>query len=318
MLRCIRRFFDERGYLEVETPVLSQDVVVDAWIDPLALHDSDAVRFLQTSPEALMKRLLAEGSGSVYQIAHVFRQGETGRLHNTEFTMVEWYGVRTTMEDQMELVEALVRSVCQLIRQEVTPKTTTASPGGLDSAPFLRSSYEAAFERGLGARVLELSTDELVALAARHGVAVPESVQEPDKDDILNVLLSALVEPQLGISHPEYLHHYPISQAALAEADAVDPRTALRFELYIDGIELCNGYQELTDPIELHRRDTEQNRIRKQDDRLQLPGAPRLSAAMQHGLPECSGVALGFDRLAMVALGLKDIRQVLPFPSDIA
>lgn len=315
VLWAIRNFFRQRGYLEVETPLLSHDIVVDAHLEPFRVidHNSGSIRYLQTSPEAGMKRLLAAGSGSIFQVTRSFRQGELGQRHNPEFTMLEWYGVGTTWQDQMQLTEDLVRCAVSQIENCEPP---------ISERPFARTHYEAAFAAALGeplsGSILDQPIDTLRQLAMQHtgmGAAVHEI---HDADDLLNLLLAECVEPQLGRSHPEFLYAYPLSQAALAEQNPADERTACRFELYLDGLELCNGYQELTDAQELSRRDRLQNCSRQQHGVAALPGAPLLTSAMQFGLPPCSGVALGFDRLIMSLTGHRNIRDVMPFPAERA
>ena len=302
---AVRQFFDQLGYVEVETPLLSGDTVVDAYIDPIAAATTPP-RFLQTSPEAAMKRLLSAGMNSCYQITKAFRAGETGRLHNPEFTIIEWYGLGTTWEQQIQLTERLVRSVRQALHDSI--------PTDCFSQPFSRVTYQSAFERIGITGVLDKSAAQLGQLVLDR---LPEYSSDnlPDnRDDLLNMLLSDLVEPELGIGTAEFLTSYPLSQAALAEVNHDDPRTACRFELYHEGIELCNGYHELVDPAELRMREQQQNNLRS----VTLPGAGRLSAAMKSGLPACAGVALGFDRLMMCLLGAEHIREVIAFPFERA
>lgn len=315
MLWAIRNFFRQRGYLEVETPLLSHDIVVDAHLEPFRVfeHDASSTRYLQTSPEAGMKRLLAAGSGSIFQITRSFRQGELGPRHNPEFTMLEWYGVDTTWHDQMQLTEDLVRCAAAQIKNREPPFWERL---------FARTSYEAAFAAALGERlsgsILNQSINTLRQLVVQHTGMGAAANEIHDADDLLNLLLAECVEPQLGRRHPEFLCAYPLSQAALAEQNPADARTACRFELYLDGLELCNGYQELTDAQELSRRDVLQNFSRQQHGVATLPGAPLLTRAMQFGLPPCSGVALGFDRLIMSLTGHRNIREVMPFPAERA
>lgn len=314
MLRAARQFFDARGYLEVETPLLSRDVVVDAHLHPFVVPTDSGPRYLQTSPEAGMKRLLAAGTGSIYQITRSFRRGEFGEQHNPEFTMIEWYGTGSDHHQQMQLTEQLVRT-CLDAAAGLTgrPHPALAAP-----EPFGRISYDEAFERALGQRVVGCAADVLQALAVRSGTPLPESLDVQETDDLLNLLLAIHVEPTLGRQHPEFLYDYPATQAALARLSPRDGRLAERFELYIQGVELCNGYHELTDPEELRARDQLQNQRRRQQQAAELPGAARMLQAMHFGLPNCSGVALGFDRLVMLALQTTAIADVLPFPFDRA
>jgi lysyl-tRNA synthetase class 2 len=319
MLDAVRACFRNRGYLEVETPLLSSDIVLDAHLNPFVVDTDSGKRFLQTSPEAGMKRLLAAGCGSIFQITRSFRSGEFGIMHNPEFTMIEWYGVGTTHEDQMDVTEDLVRSCLQAAR-DVHGQSGTFS---LNSSRFNRIRYDDAFLRHAGRRVLGSSVDQLRELAVSLGVVPPGPTSVPgeareDVDDLLNLILAVRVEPALGAAHPEFLTHYPASQAALARLSPDVPGTAERFELYIQGVEVCNGYHELTASGELQQRDSVQQKKRKEHHHPLLPGAPLMQSAMQSGLPDCAGVALGFDRLVMLALQEKSIAAVIPFPFDRA
>lgn len=320
VLRSIRQFFWDRDYLEVETPCLSRDIVLDAWLEPFAINVRGDQWFLQTSPEAHMKRLLAADVGSIFQISRVFRQYERGNHHNSEFTMIEWYGVGSNWMEQLEVTETLVR-------------TATAAAAGVTGRnvaeqwsreKFQQTPYAAAFQLAFGVDVFECSGRQLMDAARHFGVRLPADLREDRIDDVLNVMLAFAIEPQLGGTsktgriHPEFLCDYPPTQAALAVVSETYPQVARRFELYVDGLELCNGYQELTDDIELRRRDAVRNQRRLAEKSPELPGAARLLAAMQSGLPPCSGVALGFDRLMMVATACRDIREVMPFPEDLA
>ncbi|MEP3477660.1 MAG: EF-P lysine aminoacylase EpmA [Fuerstiella sp.] len=324
-LKTIRNFFYERDYCEVTTPVMSHDIVVDAHLHPFTVIDpaSSDTLYLQTSPEAAMKRLLASGSGSIFQIGPTFRSAERGIRHNPEFTMVEWYGIDSTDDHQMQLTEQLVsavhEAVIKFIKNQTTPQPWT--PLSQLTVPFHRTSYEAAFQPFCQASIHDLHTHEIHSLCEQHcKLKLPNDTA---RDDLLNLILAECIEPNLGRSNlktttPQFLHSYPISQAALAVASEHDDRTARRFELYINGLELCNGYFELTDSNELARRTAVENQRRSSHKSQKLPGAPRLVAAMQCGLPKCSGVALGFERLLMALLNTSSIDHVLPFPIEIA
>lgn len=315
-LAAARSFFAQLGYMEVETPLMSHDIVVDAHLEPFEIPSSDERLFLQTSPEAGMKRLLAAGSGSIFQVTRSFRRHESGSKHNPEFTMLEWYGVGTTWQDQVLLTEKLVRCIQAAI------KTAGAAAMEFAEPHFNRIAYDKAFLRTLNQSVLELPVKQLRCLTASHTSFADSDCQALDRDELLNILLAECVEPVLGTEHPEFLYDYPASQAALAQLNPgdhrSDHRTACRFELYCNGLELCNGYQELTDPAELKARDQQQNTTRTRQSADALPGATRMLAAMNHGLPACSGVALGFDRLLMCLLQETEIRRVIPFPIDRA
>lgn len=327
MLRAVRTFFERCSYLEVETPCLSRDIVIDAWLEPFVIPVGRDRWFLQTSPEAGMKRLLAAGSGSIFQISRVFRKDEVGNRHNHEFTMIEWYGVGTNWTDQLKLTEELARATVDAGRQARGSLDEESAPlasksGSWSDKPFAVTTYADAFRRTLGFDVHTASIEELRRLIIQRGLVFPESNQQVRRDDLLNFLLGMIVEPTLGGSSgteaPEFLCDYPPTQAALAVVSDDEPKVARRFELYVRGLELCNGYQELTDPEELHRRDVAQNGTREEEAKATLPGAPRLNAAMKSGLPACSGVAMGFDRLVMLAMGTSEIRDVLPFPGELA
>ena len=311
LLAKLRSFFEQNRYWEVETPILSRDTVVDANLDPFELtsnRDAAGDRlFMQTSPEFAMKRLLASGADRIYQITKVFRRGEFGQRHNPEFTMAEWYAVDESYHQQMDFVESLVRSLSEF-----------------DEQPFERLTYDSAFAMTYGHSVLNLAADELRALALQYSIEIPDGIALGDRNGLLNLLLAERVEPQLGVTRPTFLYDYPASQSALARVPEVDPkqqlpdRVAERFELYIDGIEFCNGYQELTDADELRRRIVRENTIREREGKATLPAESRLLTAMDAGLPECSGVALGIDRLAMWLFGCESISDVIAFPFDRA
>lgn len=311
LLAAVRRFFDTRGYFEVDTPLLSHDRVVDPHLEPFSIH-STVPLYLQTSPEFAMKRLLVAGAQAIYQVGHVFRAGESGRLHNPEFTMIEWYRTDDTHLEQMQSVEDLVvdvmrDSIAGVSEDSRVPKT-----------PFRRTTYREAFERYVGCDVFQIETQQLVALAREKKIAAPESLDQSDRDGWLNLLLADLVEPRLGVERPEFLYEYPASQSAIARIRPGEPPVAERFELYIDGIELCNGYHELTDAAELRRRMEVESQRRAAEGLAPLPASSRLLAAMEAGLPPCAGTALGFDRLVMLAAGANSIAEVIPFSFDRA
>lgn len=322
LLRTVRRFFDERGYCEVETPLLSADVCVDAWLDPFIVPDAGGPdarqgrKFLQTSPEFGMKRLLAAGvgAGAIYQVTRSFRRGEAGRRHNPEFTIVEWYRVGDTLEQQIDLVEQLVRAV----GEQTEPDDSESALSEPRDVSFRRIAYDEAFTKFAGRRVLDASIVELRRLAEQHGVATPDSLAADDRDGWLNLLLAEVVEPALAKQGGVILYDYPGSQAALARVRHEQPPVAERFELYLDGMEICNGYRELTDADQLAARMEAQAAKRREAGLSDLPMDSRLVDALRSGLPECSGVALGFDRLVMWRLGLERIADVIPFPWDRA
>lgn len=327
LIAIIRDVFDRAGFFEVETPLLSADIVVDAWLEPFVAtwlpdaarwNDQAQPRYLQTSPEFAMKRLIAAGADSIYQLGKVFRNGEFGQRHNPEFTMLEWYRRDDDLNDMMSFTEQLVREVLSAGRSLNPERTSTESiDRWLGSASFERLTYDQAFHRHAGRTVLDASIQELHEIAAQRSLISPPGLAPDDRDGWLNYLLAELIEPFLGHERPTFLTHYPASQAALARLSQ-DGKTAERFELYIRGIELCNGYDELTNASMLRDRIREQSELRAAAGLRPLPQTSRLLDAMDAGLPSCSGNALGVDRLIMVALGHDNLSQVIPFPFDIA
>jgi len=324
LLAAVRRFFDDRGYWEVDTPLVSQERVIDANLDPfVVLSEADARTesagrvprlFLQTSPEFAMKRLLAAGANAIFQLAHVFRQGELGRLHNPEFTMVEWYRVGDTHEAQMQVVEDLVMMAFSAVRSASVDCNAVLFPlPAVPQVPFLRTTYREAFTRHTGADLAVLDAQSLAEWARRHRLHPPPGLEAEDRDGWLNWLLAELVEPHLGRERPEFVCDYPASLASLARIRPESPPVAERFELYSLGIELCNGYHELSDAVELRQRIESESARRTASALPPMPVPQRLLHAMESGLPDCAGVALGVDRLFMLALGAHSIHEVLPF-----
>ena len=300
MTAGLRSFFAEEGFWEVETPVWSADTCVDAWIEPVAV-DLPGVGpgFLQTSPEFHMKRLLCEGADRVYQLSRVFRGGESGRLHNPEFTMLEWYAVGEDHHDAMARTERLVRRAVPALAGE----------------PFPRLSYYGAMSDALDADVAAMSPAGVVSLAESMGHRPGPS---DDVDDALNFLLAEAVEPRLAELPAVFLTDYPATQAALAKVRGGEPPAAERFELYVRGVEVANGYHEETDAAELRRRFDRLNGRRAADGRPRLPADSRFLEATAEGFPPSAGVAVGWDRVVMLALGLDDVRRVMAFPAGAA
>lgn len=328
LLAATRAFFDQRGFTEVDTPLLSADRVIDTHLSPYAARNADAPRpgepplYLQTSPEFAMKRLLASGARDIYQLGKVFRADETGRQHNPEFTLLEWYESDATDADVMETTERLLRHLDAAFRSvEIAGDRQECEGDALPARPFRRRTYTELFLDGLGIDPLLASTEALAELARRRlGKQVPESQSATDRDGWLNLLLATLLERQLGQDGPEFLTEYPSSQAALAR---LRPRSdgqpvAGRFELYWRGVELCNGYHELTDASELRQRIEAENVRRQTEGLAPLPTSSRLLDAMDRGLPPCAGNAVGFDRVLMLLLGADRIDAVIPFPTHRA
>jgi elongation factor P--(R)-beta-lysine ligase len=332
LIASLREFFNANGYWECETPILSREVIIDANLDPFVTRDvAGGPYYLQTSPEAGMKRLLIAGADAIFQITRAMRRGESGSFHNPEFTMIEWYRVGDDHHDQMDFVEQLVRTFYAEAGRQSARGLNTGQSRELSSEPFERLSYDEAFERFAGTRVLHLSSRELCELASDRGVIAPLSLQPEEHDGWLNLLLAELVEPHLGSDAPQFVFDYPASQAALANVRNVPLSggntnstasetlgVAERFELYDRGVELCNGYHELTDADEFLRRSQFERENAASEGHQALPGAPLLEEAIREGLPACAGVALGLDRLVMMALEKTEIRDVIAFPGDRA
>ena len=330
LLKSVRHFFETHGYWEVETPILSRDSVVDAHIDPFtaAWHSDEGrgvdqtshatTRYLQTSPEFAMKRLMTAGADQIYQITHAFRQAERGTLHNPEFTMLEWYRRGETHLDQMVFVESLVR---HLYTAATSVSDQYAHPS-LPSDPFLRFSYEEAFLKYAHLSALKSTADEFQQAAIRNQIPVPAGFDQTDCLSWQNLFLVELFEPALCKLEAVFLYDYPPEQAALArirqDENPNSPGVAERFELYLQGIEICNGYHELTDPQELRTRIEYQAALRRKENRPALPQESYLLQAMEAGLPACAGTALGLDRLVMLALGKQCLQDVIAFPFERA
>ncbi len=307
-----RAFFVARGYAEVETPYAvpapGEEVHLrafgttrehsDGTLEPLWLH---------TSPEFAMKRLLVGGAGPIFQLARVWRNGEGSDLHAPEFTMLEWYRPSADLAGLMDETEALLRAVL--------PPIVACRGVRTDLARFERLTVVEAFARYVGADILATAEDG-PALAAAAGVALRAG---ESWEDLFFRLLLARVEPEIGRDRPTFLTHWPAAQAALARRDPADPRVAERFELFVCGIELANAFVELTDPVEQLAR-FEADRGRRHA--LTGPDWPLdedFLAALAHGMPPAAGIALGFDRLAMIASGADRIGQVLWLPpADLA
>jgi lysyl-tRNA synthetase class 2 len=300
MLERIRAYFAAQDVLEVQTPVLSAATATDPAIESIAARPSRGdARFLQTSPEFAMKRLLAAGIGDCYQICPVFRDGESGRLHNPEFTMVEWYRLDFGVAEMERDIDRLLRVACADLRT---------------FAPARSVTYRAAVADACAIDCRSAGIAEIQAALIASGVTAAAS-EDWDRDAWLDLLMGAVVGPRLGRDAPVFVHDYPASQAALArlrrEPDGTE--VALRFELYVDGVELANGFSELGDAGEQRRRFERDLESRRRAGQAAVPFDRRLLAALEHGLPECAGVALGFDRLVMVALGLSSLEAAMPF-----
>ncbi len=296
MLKSARAFFENRGLFEVDCPILSQSAPVDEHIDIMKVHSSYQNHgYLHSSPEYPMKRLLSAGIGDIYQLCHVFRDGEIGPLHNPEFTMAEWYRHGFTFDE-------MIAETLEFIRMFV---------GDL---PQERLSYRQTIQKFLNLDYLSATQADLFTCAKENGVDIPANAISWSKDTLLQLILSFVIEPKLGKDNLFVLSHFPSTQAALAKTICLaDGETVgCRFEIYYRGIELCNGYHELTDVIEQRRRFEEANRARLLSGKESLKIDERFLDALEYGLPDCCGVAVGFDRLMMLRHNLSELKNVLP------
>jgi len=296
LLSDIRLFFMERKVMEVETPVLSRAGNSDPNISSIST-DSPRKKYLRTSPEYAMKRLLASGHRDIYEMGPVFRAGETGRYHNPEFTLLEWYRSDWNYLDLADEVISLVR-MC--------------GRGQFDDWPVKRVTYSGLFRQETGLDPLYCSESDLASCAMERGIKATALGHQ----EWLDLLLSELIQPALPGESFTLLHDFPVEQAALARIRAGDPPVAERFEIYLGQMELANGYQELTVADEQLERFRREARLAESRGEEQAPLDMNLIAALRHGLPECSGVALGVDRLLMSCLKLDRIDAVLNFASD--
>jgi lysyl-tRNA synthetase class 2 len=296
----VRRFFSDRGLLEVETPAMSQATVTDVHLFPFKTTfvgpgaSQGMPLYLMTSPEYHMKRLLAAGSGPIFQICRSFRNEEAGRHHNPEFTMLEWYRPRYDMYRLMNEVDDLLQQV-------------------LDCEPAESLSYQQVFTRHLDIDPLSADKAQLREVAAKLDLSNIADKEE-DRDTLLQLLFTMGVEPHIGRDKPAFVYHFPATQASLAEISTEDHRVAERFEVYYKGIELANGFRELTDAHEQRQRFEQDNRKRADWGLPEHPIDENLLQALQHGMPPCSGVALGVDRLVMLALSAESLADVIAFP----
>jgi lysyl-tRNA synthetase class 2 len=304
LYELIRQFFAERGVLEVETPVLSAAANTDPNIESFSTCFSGHVdagvreRWLRTSSEFAQKRLLAAGIGDCYELGRVFRNGEAGRRHNPEFTMLEWYRVGWNHRQLIDETIGFVQAALAL--------------GGTE-LQVCKTTYRDLF---IGAVGLDpLTADDKVLRGALHGVRVND--EGLGRDDWLDLLLTHQIQPAFPAGRITAVYDYPASQCALAKIRADDPAVAERFELYVGQYELANGYHELTDATEQRARFERDNARRRSRGLAELPLDENLLRALQ-GLPDCAGVALGIERLLMAMTGSEDIRDVLAFPFGVA
>jgi len=305
MLAKIRAFFQARQVMEVETPILSSATVTDPNIEsitaesPLSATAPLAPLFLQTSPEFHMKRLLAAGSGPIYQICKSFRKGESGRLHNPEFTMLEWYRPGFDHHALMDEVDALMGELLQLEAAE-------------------RITCGEAYRRYADIDPYRDPPSVLQDCARASGILPVIGLAVDDRDAWLDLLLSHVVGPRLGRDRPVFIYDFPRSQASLAQVRRGPPDVAERFELFINGVEIANGAHELRDDREQRRRFEAEGARRRVRGLADVPVDERLLGALAHGLPDCAGVAVGLDRVMMVAAAALEIAEVLSFSLERA
>lgn len=304
ILAQIRSFFLALDIIEVETPLLSHATVTDVHLDAFSTlynysaesHcDESTNLYAQTSPEFAMKRLLASGYGCCYQICKAFRHEQQGRYHNPEFTMLEWYRVGFDHFQLMDEVAELLRSVlgCQQVE---------------------RISYQELFIREVAIDPLMTNRDELIRIISAHDKLSDWLEQEDCLDTLLQFIMAELIEPNIGDNKPCFVYNFPASQASLAKISLKDPRVAERFECYFKGIELANGFHELTDVAQQKLRFEQDNQTRTTLGKIEQDIDQHFISALEHGLPACAGVALGIDRLVMLALTVNKIDQVITFP----
>ncbi len=308
LLSKLRDFFAEKDILEVQTPVLSHAGNTEPSIESFVTqqhengHQLIEPSFLNTSPEFAMKRLLAAGMGSIYQITPAFRQSEQGKRHNSEFTLLEWYRVDFDHHALMGEVNALIRYV-------------TEDSLSLERSQFY--SYQDAMLKFAKVDAFSATNEELSQAVGDAGIDVV-GMDNATRDNWLDLLMSQVVEKNLPLNCPVFIYDYPASQAALAKIRKGSPDVAERFELYINGMELANGFHELKDADEQAARFQKEQQQRKESKQRGIPADYHLIAALKQGLPDCAGVALGLDRLLMVLTGAEHINEVLTFPFDRA
>lgn len=294
LLSVIRGFMARRGILEVETPLLSAAAVSDPVLESFSVQHGDDIRYLQTSPEFAMKRLLAAGSGPIYQIARVFRTGERGRWHHPEFTLLEWYRPDYSVAAMLDEIDALLETL----------KLPAAR----------RMTYAELFRQALGCDPHHADQSSLQRLATEYGL----HGSDLSPVEVLDFLFSDALVPLLKQERCVLVYDFPVLQAALARIRPGKTPVAERFELFIDGVEIGNGFHELADAAEQRARFLADQTERRRRGRPQRPLDERLLAALEHGLPDCCGMAIGLDRLLMCLTGTGHIDDVLAFPVERA
>jgi lysyl-tRNA synthetase class 2 len=321
IIAAVRAFFAEAGFVEVDTPALQVSPGLEPHLQAFrtTLHDpltgEARTRYLHTSPEFAMKKLLAGGMERIWQLAHVFRDGERSATHHPEFSMIEWYRAGASYTELMDDCETLLRRVQNAVGGAAF---TWRSENADTRKPWQRLTVAEAFERYAGVDLLATLSEPEQPDAALLAAAAARAEVTPHPGDDWETLFFRImldrIEPRLGIGTPTILYDYPLPQAALSRRKPDDPRLAERFELYVCGLELANGFGELTDAAEQRAR-FEADQAKKQALYGETyPIDEEFLAALEHGLPECAGIALGFDRLVMLATGAGDIEEVLWVP----
>lgn len=300
MLAAARSFFQLKGVIEVDCPQITAAASVDAHIDLIPILHHNETRYLHSSPEYGMKRMLSEGLGDIYQLSHVFRHGEWGSKHNPEFTMAEWYRLDITFQEMIAETVDFIRLF-------------------LGDLPTITQSYREVFQTYAGFDYLKMSEHDLAAYLEDRGITPYPDVVEEGKDALLNLVIGTIIEPCLGQNELFVLAYYPASQSALAQTRwHGDEQVSERFEVYYKGVELANGYHELTNPQEQHQRLIEANTSRQRLGKPALPIDYLFLKALEKGLPDCCGVAVGFDRLMMLRHHRTNIADVIPFGWETA
>jgi elongation factor P--(R)-beta-lysine ligase len=319
IIQTIRRFFIENGFLEVDTPALVSSPGMEPYLNAFetAFHPEFTARspsrtlYLPTSPEFHMKRLLSRGSGDIFQICRAFRNGETGQLHQPEFTMLEWYRAGKTYSCIMEDVENLF---LYTVQKALATTFICRNDRRIDlTPPWQRMTVNQAWKTYTG---IDLETCETAAqlLAEGRRLDVPHLKPDDSRETLYYKIFLDRIEPYLGMQAPLFLHEYPADMAALARLKPDDPSVALRFELYIDGIELCNAFDELIDPAVQKTRCETARALQVSLGKKPFPLDEQFIAALEQGLPPCAGIALGIDRMIMLLLNKRSIQDILAFP----
>ncbi|MFK5914328.1 MAG: EF-P lysine aminoacylase EpmA [Woeseiaceae bacterium] len=300
ILKSIRAFFVERNVMEVETPVISPAAITDPQLESFSTKFNQQEFYLHTSPEFYMKRLLVAGSGDIYQLEKVFRDDENGRYHNPEFTMLEWYRLGFNHHQLMDEMEELL--------------TVLMAENNVN---FKRISYQQAFINQLEIDPFEVNLKQLKQCAEKFNIEIPQGMND-DKDMWLDWFMVDKIAPNFSKECFTFLYDYPASQASLARLDNDDSRKANRFELFYGELELANGFYELTDADEQAKRFDNDNAVRKQRGQKLMPVDECFLDALKSGLPECSGVAIGVDRLMMLITGADHINKVISFGDEFS